>query len=134
MSADGPVVLFDGVCTLCTGVVRWIIRHDPNARIRFASLQSDVGTKLMGEYGYDPAALDTFVFIDDGKAFDRSTAALRMSGALDAPWNYAHVLLAVPRPVRDLVYRIVAKNRYRWFGQKAECFIPTPALRARFLD
>ena len=134
MALEGSVVLFDGVCNLCTGVVQWIIRHDPQARIRFASLQSPIGAETMRTYGFDPAVLDTFVFVSGGRAYDRSTAALRMVGELGAPWKYARVLLVIPRPLRDFVYRVVAKNRYRWFGQQTECWIPTPALRLRFLD
>jgi predicted DCC family thiol-disulfide oxidoreductase YuxK len=129
----GPVLFFDGVCNLCSGSVQWIIRHDSQAHIRFAALQSELATQLLAGSGVDPTELASLVFMAEGQVFTHSTGVLKMTALLDKPWSYARVLLVVPRPIRDLVYRFVAKNRYRWFGQKDQCWIPTPALRARFL-
>ena len=144
MSADGPplpvdprehpVVLFDGVCNLCEGAVRFAIERDPAARLRFAPLQSPLGRALLAHHGYDPDALDAVVLVDGDGAHDRSTAALRLALWLRAPWPWlARPLLLVPRRLRDAVYGWIARSRYRWFGRRAECLVPTPELRARFL-
>jgi predicted DCC family thiol-disulfide oxidoreductase YuxK len=130
----GPILLFDGECNLCNGFVQFVLRHERSARIRFASLQSDAGGALAKKFGVDTAAADTLVFIDDGHAYLRSDGALRLARFLDRPWSAASVLRVVPRPIRDGIYRFVANHRHQWFGKPAECFVPTPDLRARFLD
>ena len=128
-----PVVLFDGVCNLCNGAVRFVIARDPAARFRFAPLQSDVGRALLLHHRLDPAALETFVLIDGEGAHERSTAVLRLLRGLGTPWRWLWPLVAVPRPLRDGLYGILARNRYRWFGRRAQCMIPNPELLARFL-
>lgn len=129
-----PIVLFDGLCTLCDGAVQFIIDHDPSAQFRFASLQSDSGQRLAREHGVDASALDTLVLIDAGHALTLSDAVLGIARRLGRPWSWATALSVIPRPARDAVYRLVARNRTRWFGQRAACRIPTPELRARFLS
>lgn len=129
-----PIVLFDGVCTLCDGAVQFIIDRDPAAQFQFASLQSDTGRRLAAEHGVDGSALDTLVVIDGGRAFVWSGAVIQIARRMGRPWSWATVLAVVPRPVRDAAYRFVARHRIQWFGQRAECRIPTPELRARFLD
>ena len=129
-----PVLLFDGVCTLCDASVQFIIDHDSESQFRFASLQSDVGKRLAAEYGVDAEALDTLVLIDDGCAFVRSEAVLRVASRLGRPWSWSGAFRVVPRPLRDGAYRVVARNRVRLFGQRDACRIPTPDLRARFLS
>lgn len=131
--AGGAVVLFDGVCNLCNGSVQFIVRHDPAGRFRFASLQSEAGQALLLRHGMDPADLFSVVLVEGGRAYSRSDAALRIAGGLPGAWKAAGALRAVPRPLRDLVYGWVARNRYRWFGKQDACMIPTPELRARFL-
>lgn len=129
-----PIVLFDGVCNLCEGLVRWLIPRDPHARLRFAALQSPVGRALLARHGRDPDALDSVVLIDGEGAHVRSEAALRIAAVLGGPWRWlAAALRVVPRPLRDAGYDWIARHRYRWFGQRAECLAPTPELRARFL-
>jgi len=128
-----PVVLFDGVCNLCHGTVRFLLEHDKNARLRFASLQSDVGRALLARYGLDADALDTIVFVDAAGAHQRSDAALRIVHLLGPPWSWLRVLAALPRPLRDATYDFVARNRYRWFGKKDACPMPRPEWSARFL-
>jgi predicted DCC family thiol-disulfide oxidoreductase YuxK len=126
------VLLFDGVCTLCNGFVRFVIERDPAGRFQFAPLQSDAARRLLGAV---PQPLpDSLVLAENGRLFMRSTAALRVARGLRFPWPLAYVLVAVPRPVRDWVYDAVARNRYRWFGRRESCMVPTPELRARFLD
>ena len=126
----GAGVLFDGVCNLCNGAVRFILARDPAARFRFASLQSDAARRLLGDGG--PA--ETIVLLDAGKTYVKSTAALRIARGLRFPWPLLYAFVAVPRPVRDLIYDWVARHRYRWFGKRDTCMLPTPELRERFLE
>jgi predicted DCC family thiol-disulfide oxidoreductase YuxK len=128
-----PVVLFDGVCNLCNGVVRFVIERDRAARFRFAPLQSDLGRTLRQRHGLDPDAVDTFVLIDADGAAIRSTAVLRILRGLGAPWRWLYPLHVLPLPLRDALYGLVARNRYRWFGRRETCPVPTPEQRSRFL-
>jgi predicted DCC family thiol-disulfide oxidoreductase YuxK len=126
------VLLFDGVCTLCNGFVRFVIDRDPAGRFQFAPLQSDAARRVLGAA---PQPLpDSLVLVENGRLFTRSTAALRVARGLRFPWPLAYLFVAVPRPVRDWLYDAVARNRYRWFGRRDVCMVPTPELRARFLD
>lgn len=131
---DKPILLFDGVCNLCNGSVLWVIRRDPNARFRFASLQSELGQKLLTEAGLPASALNTVVLYADGEFYTRSDAALGVLARLGRPWSWLSVFRLIPRAVRNWVYGWIAKNRYHWFGKKESCMIPTPELRSRFLD
>jgi predicted DCC family thiol-disulfide oxidoreductase YuxK len=128
-----PIVLFDGVCNLCHGTVRFLLDRDPAARFRFAPLQSDVGQALLAHFDLDPTALDNVVLIDADGLHVRSDAVLRCARLLRAPWNWSWALTAIPRPLRDAAYDFVARNRYRWFGKKDACPMPRPEWRARFL-
>lgn len=128
-----PVLLFDGVCNLCHGVVRFVLDHDREARFRFAPLQSEVGRALLARFELDPDALDAVVLIDEAGAHLRSDAALRVARALGAPWSWLRPLAAIPRPLRDAVYDFIARHRYRWFGRKDACPLPRPEWRERFL-
>jgi predicted DCC family thiol-disulfide oxidoreductase YuxK len=127
------IVLFDGVCNLCNGLVNFVIDRDPRGRMKFAALQSEAGQELLAEHGLSTTDVDTMVFIAGGRAYTRSSAALRMFGKLRMPWPLLLPLLVVPPPLRNLVYRFVARNRYRWFGRREECRVPTPELKQRFL-
>ncbi|HSQ60931.1 MAG TPA: thiol-disulfide oxidoreductase DCC family protein [Acidobacteriota bacterium] len=132
---DGaPIVVFDGVCGFCTKAVRTILENDSAGAIRFAPLQSPLGGRLMREQGLDPADAETFLFIKDGRALVRSDAAVEVARHLRFPWSALAVLGILPRAVRDPIYRLVAKNRYAWFGRRASCFLPSPEERSRFLD
>jgi predicted DCC family thiol-disulfide oxidoreductase YuxK len=127
------VVLFDGVCNLCSGVVQFLIPKDPNNWLRFASLQSPAGEHLRRAYGIDES-VDSIVTIRNGRALTHTDGVIAIGQALGGPLGWlAAVVKFVPRPIRDAVYRLVAKNRYRMFGKKDHCWLPTPALRARFL-
>jgi len=128
-----PLVLFDGVCNLCTGSVQFLLKRDPEGRFRFASLQSDAGRRLMAEHGIVADTLGSVVLIEDGRAWRESSAALRIARHLPGAWKLLRLFTAVPRPLRDAVYRWIARNRYRWFGKNESCWLPTPELRARFL-
>ncbi|PSA94605.1 hypothetical protein C6370_06155 [Bacillus atrophaeus] len=127
------VLLFDGVCNLCNGAVQFIIKRDPNGLISFSSLQSETGQQLLKLNGLPTEHFDSFVFIEDGKVYTKSTAAIKVFRHLRGAWRFSVVLLAVPRPVRNMVYSLIAKNRYKWFGKKNECMLPSPAIKKRFL-
>ena len=131
-----PLLLFDGVCTLCDGAVRFVIRHDRAERFRFAPLQSAAARPYLDAAGLDAGTLASLVLIDeDGRPHVGSDAALGVGRRLDPPWPALAALgRAVPRPVREAAYRLVAENRYRVFGRRDACRLPTPAERARFLD
>lgn len=126
------MILFDGVCNLCNGFVQFVIARDPARRFRFASLQSEAGRRSLEAAGAGHSA-ETVVLVEDGRAFTRSTAALRIARRLRFPWPLAFALIVMPRPLRDQVYDWVARNRYRWFGKRDVCMVPTPELRDRFL-
>jgi len=128
------MVLFDGVCNLCNASVQFIIQRDPKERFAFASLQSTVGRRLLHEYGLAGDHLDSVVLLDDGRAYTGSDAALRIAGRLGGAWPAFSMLRIIPRFVREPFYGWIAANRYRWFGVREECMLPTPEMRKRFLD
>jgi predicted DCC family thiol-disulfide oxidoreductase YuxK len=132
--SEHAVVLFDGVCNLCNGAVNFIIDRDPDGYFRFAPLQSDAGESLLADTGAADATLDTIVLVEDGGAYVRSTAALRIARHLTGPWPLLYAAMVVPRPVRDAVYDWVAEHRYDWFGKRDQCRVPTPNLKDRFLE
>jgi predicted DCC family thiol-disulfide oxidoreductase YuxK len=135
MLSSPPLILFDGVCNLCAGAVRFIIKHDPAAVFRFASLQSETGRRLLAKHGIDSTRIDSFVLVEDDVAYTESTAALRVARRLQGAWPlcfYGGILL--PRLLRDPVYRFIARHRYQWFGKEESCMIPTPELRTRFVE
>lgn len=128
------IVLVDGVCHLCQGLTRFIIERDPHAKFRFASLQSDVGAELLRKGGLPVDEVDTVVLIENGNYYVRSAAVLRIFRQMRRPWPLLYAFAFVPLPLRDRMYRYVARNRYRWFGQEEQCMLPTPELRKRFLS
>ena len=130
-----PLMLFDGVCNLCNAAVQWVIARDPEGRIRFASLQSDAAAGALGKRGAiaEPAP-DSFILIDDKGVRLRSSAAIGLVRHLGLPYSLLALAAVIPRPVRDAVYVIVARNRYHWFGRRDHCMVPTPETAARFLD
>jgi predicted DCC family thiol-disulfide oxidoreductase YuxK len=133
MPTANPIVLFDGVCNLCNGSVQFIIRHDREGRFRFASLQSPVGQDLQARFGMDPRQLDSVILVEGDRWFKESDAALRIARGMNGAWKALSVFRVIPRPLRDAVYRLIARNRYRWFGKQETCWLPTPELRGRFL-
>jgi predicted DCC family thiol-disulfide oxidoreductase YuxK len=128
------IVLFDGICNLCSGAVQFIIKHDPNSVFHFASIQSDYGQKLMREHKLPTDSISTIILIQGGRCFTRSTAALRIARRLSGAYPLIYTAIIVPRILRDAGYRLIARNRYRWFGRKEQCWLPSPELRKRFLD
>lgn len=128
------IILFDGVCNLCDGAINFIFKHDKKDVFRFASLQSEIGQKLTSERGIDPEALESMLLIEPGVAYyQKSTAALEISKDLSGGYSLLSNFSFLPEGFRDGIYNIVAKNRYKWFGKKDECMIPSPELKAKFL-
>jgi predicted DCC family thiol-disulfide oxidoreductase YuxK len=125
-------VLFDGVCNFCNGAVNFIIRHDHEKRFKFAALQSEAGRELRIKYGIGED-VDSIILIEDGKAYIHSDAALRNARNLGGIWSLGYAFIIVPRPVRDWFYKLFARYRYKLFGKKDVCMVPTPNVRERFL-
>ena len=132
-ASEHPLVLFDGDCNLCNHSVQFILKRDRNARFQFASLQSQVGRAAIAALGVGDLP-DSIMLIAGDHLQVKSTAALTIARGLRWPWPLLSVFWLVPRPLRNLVYDWVARNRIRWFGKREECWVPTPELRARFLD
>ena len=134
MKENKKIILFDGVCNLCNDAVQFIIKRDQNDTFRFAALQSEVGKKLITERNIDTQTIDSIILIDPNVAYyTKSTAALKISEQLKGIWSLLPILLWLPESLRNIVYDIIAKNRYAWYGKKQECMIPTPELQDKFL-
>ena len=141
----GAVVLFDGVCNFCDASVNFIIEHDPGGYFKFAPLQSDEGQKLANKFGFssataqsvEPASdlipIDSVILVENDKAYTHSTAALKILKRLGMPWSVLYSFVILPKPIRDWAYKLFARYRYRMFGRKDQCMLPTPEVRARFL-
>jgi predicted DCC family thiol-disulfide oxidoreductase YuxK len=141
----GAVVLFDGVCNFCDASVNFVIEHDREGYFKFAPLQSETGRELAAKHGLESGGtkadsqadglipIDSVILIENGRAFTHSTAALRIAKRLGGIWSWAYALIVVPKPIRDFLYRLLARYRYSFFGRKDQCTLPTPEIRARFL-
>lgn len=132
MSTD-PIILFDGVCNFCNGAVNFTIKRDRKKIIKFAALQSEAGIQLTKQYGLPENDMRSFLLIENGEMYNKSTAALKVCRRLTGLWPLVYGFIIIPAFIRNAVYDFIAKNRYKWFGQKQECMIPTPDVRARFL-
>ena len=133
--AEHAVVLYDGVCNVCNDSVQFILARDRAGYFQFASLQSEVGQELLAQHGLGELPLSTMVLIEAGRAYTKSTAVMRVARRLTPFWFLSSYGLALlPRPLRDALYAGFVKHRYRWFGKREQCLVPTPALRERFLD
>ena len=134
MKDEHALIFFDGVCNFCNDRINFIIRHDKRDYFRFAPLQSEVAEKMLKEHKPEALGGDTFILFENGKVYDRTTAALRIARKLDGAWPAFYALIIVPPFLRDIVYRIIAKNRYKWWGKRESCMIPTPEVRKKFLS
>ena len=126
------ILLFDGVCNLCNGLVQFTIKRDPNGSFKFASLQSDAGQSILRHFGLNQNDLDTFVYVRNGHAYIKSDAGFYTCLDLGWPWKLAFAFILVPRPIRDWIYDRVASSRYAIFGKKDQCMIPTADITNRF--
>lgn len=133
LNKNHAVLVFDGVCNLCNGLVKFIIKRDPAAYFKYVSLQSGPGADLVKRCRLSAVDADTVVLLENEKCYTRSTAALRVFRHLNRCWPLLYGFIVVPAFLRDALYRFVAKNRYRWFGKKEICFIPSPRDRERFI-
>lgn len=134
ISGDDSVVLFDGVCNLCNGFVQFIVPRDSDRQFHFASLQSDVGQELLEEHGLPTDELKSMVLIKGDDCYVKSEAAIRIAAQLGGVYALLSPFRFVPRSIRDRVYEFVANNRYRWFGKKDQCMMPTGDVKTRFLE
>lgn len=128
-----PIILFDGICNLCDGVVQFVIKHDPENQFLFASLQSEAGQRLLKQYKLPVENFNSFILIQDEKVYSKSTGALKVARQIKGVWSWLYIFIIIPAFIRDAVYAWIAQNRYKWFGKKEACMIPTPELKARFL-
>ena len=128
------IVIFDGVCNLCEFSVNFIFEHDTAGQFSFTPAQSPLGASLLRHFGINTSRLDTVVLVRGERAFTRSAAAIEIASILDTPWNLLAVFKAVPEPLRDMLYDLIAQNRYQLFGKKEECMLPSEELRRRFLE
>lgn len=128
-----PVILFDGICNFCNGAINFTIKRDKKKQLKFAPLQSEAGQKLLKEYKLPANEFESFVFIENKKALTKSTAALSVCKYLKGAWPLCYGLIIIPAFIRNAVYDLIARNRYKWFGSKDACMIPKPDIRARFL-
>lgn len=135
IAAHKPIlILFDGVCNLCNGAVQFIIKRDSKAKFRFASLQSAFGKSQLAKFKLDPDSLHTMVLIEEGQAFERSDAVLRIAKRLDGAWKIFSAFKIIPKFLRDAFYTLISSSRYRIFGKQDSCMIPSPELKYRFIE
>ena len=135
MESDKKIILFDGVCNLCNNAVQFVVKRDKEAVFRFAALQSEIGKKLIAERNIDTNKVDSIILIEPGIAYYiKSTAALKISTSFGGLWSLSTILMWLPEGFRNIVYDFIAKNRYKWYGKKDQCMIPTAELKARFLE
>ncbi len=132
--ANKKIVLFDGVCNLCSSSVQFILKRDTKNQFLFGSLQGETGQAYLKKFNLPADAFNSFMLVEDDALYTRSTAALRMVKHLGGTWSLLYAFIIVPKFIRDGVYNFIAKNRYKWFGKKEACWVPTPDLNAKFLD
>ncbi|MFY9310453.1 MAG: thiol-disulfide oxidoreductase DCC family protein [Bacteroidia bacterium] len=134
MNNDARIILFDGVCNLCNSSVQFVIKHDKEAKFKFASLQSKSGQALLKKFNLPLDQFNSFIYVRGDKAIQRSAGALNVLRDLGGFWKLLYGFIIVPPFIRNFVYDYIAKNRYRFFGTRESCMIPTPDLKRRFLD
>jgi predicted DCC family thiol-disulfide oxidoreductase YuxK len=127
------VIIFDGVCHLCSRLVKFILAHEVRPTLRFAPVQSPAGARMMREFGLSPEDAETFVLVVEGRAYVRSEAAILVARHLKYPWRLLGAIRVFPRALRNWGYDLIARNRYEWFGRSQSCMVPTENVRARFI-
>ena len=134
MDMDSQIVLFDGICNLCNGIVQFIIKRDPKGKFKFAALQSEAGQALLAKLGFPANYKDSIIYVNGNSYYRKSTAALKILKDLGGIWKLFYVFMILPRFIRNFFYDIIAKTRYTIFGARDSCMVPTPELKDRFLD
>ncbi len=132
-NSNKAIILFDGVCNVCNGFVQFVIKRDPAGYFHFTSLQSETGQQLLKEHNLPTDSMDTVVLIEDGAAYTHSAVPLRVARKLHRLWPLCYIFVIIPTFIRNPIYSFIAKNRYKWFGKKESCMMPTPEIRSRFL-
>ncbi|HPE83816.1 MAG TPA: thiol-disulfide oxidoreductase DCC family protein [Aequorivita sp.] len=133
MNKSYKIILFDGVCNLCNGAVTFTIKRDKKNVFRFAALQSEIGQQLISKFNIDTSKVDSIILIDDEKQYEKSSAALHIAKQLSGAYPLLFGFMILPKFIRNAVYDYIAKNRYKWFGKKESCMIPTAELKSKFL-
>lgn len=133
MNPGNPVILFDGVCNLCNRSVQFIIKRDRNKKFCFAALQGKAGEAFLKKFDLPADTFNSFILVEGDKVYTRSAAALRVAKHLGGGWTLLYGFMMLPRFARDAMYNVIARNRYKWFGKREECMVPTPELMDRFL-
>ena len=128
------IILFDGVCNLCNSSVHFIIKKDKKKQFLFTSLQSDAARDILLQFQLKNSELDSILLIENGEIYQKSDAILKIVKHLNGIWKMSYGFIIIPKFIRDYVYMLIAKNRYRWFGKREVCMIPTKELQMRFLD
>lgn len=134
MDSTQRLVLFDGVCNFCNFWIQFALKRDQKGKLKFTSLQGETAHQLLPRYHIDPTVLTSVIFIDDGKVYRESSAALCVCRYLDGGWKLLYGLMIIPVFIRDGIYKWIGRNRYKWFGKTETCMLPTPEQRTRFLD
>lgn len=134
METNQPIVFFDGVCNFCNYWVNFAIKRDKEKRLKFASLQGEYAKKILPPLGINQTLVDSVVLVDNGKVYTQSSAAFRICKYLDGGWKLGYGFMIFPKFIRDFLYNILARNRYRWFGKKESCMVPGPGIKERFLQ
>lgn len=131
---EQPVIFFDGVCNLCNAAVQFVIKRDPSSIFKFCSLQSPTATRLLSNHQFESQDMSTFILLQDNQIFTRSSATLKVARQLNSPYKILYGFIIVPPFIRNWVYDMISKNRYRWFGKRDECMIPDSSMASRFLN
>jgi predicted DCC family thiol-disulfide oxidoreductase YuxK len=134
MTDNYSIILFDGICNFCNSSVNFIIKRDKGNHFKFASLQSEIGQKFLTEYDFSHTEFDTIILIEKGELYTRSTAALRIAKSLSGIWKLFYIFIIVPPPVRNYFYDLLSRNRYKWFGKRDSCRIPTDMEKSKFIE
>lgn len=132
-TTNHKIILFDGVCNLCNSSVNFVIRKDKNDVFRFAALQSEIGKKYINKFSIDPSQTDSIILVEGEKHYVKSSAALTIAKSLKGVYPLFYGFMIIPNFIRNWVYDYIAKNRYKWYGKKESCMIPTPELKSKFL-
>jgi predicted DCC family thiol-disulfide oxidoreductase YuxK len=127
-----PIIFFDGVCNLCNASVQFVIAHDKKDQFSFSAIQGELAKEVLPNFKVNPGKLNTVLLLEKGKLYTKSSAALRIAKKLSGAWPLLYSFIIIPKFIRDWVYNIIAKNRYKWWGKEESCWVPTPRLKSKF--